>query len=570
MTSITQSRHPIYRSDFADWALWRRAYEAGEDFLNQHLERFSKRESNDDYVTRRKVTPIPGFAASAINDIRNSIFQRMVDVSREGGSETYQKAIQGEQGGIDLRGSSMNAFLGMELLREILVMSRAGIFVDNPDAQGRTLADSSARPYLYMYRVEDILSWKASDPADPSEFQSVLLQDRSEDYDEATGLPIGTVERKRLLWIDETTGRVNVQFFDADDNPISDPRELELTRIPFVMVDLGDSLMRQVVRHQIALLNLTSSDISYALRANFPFYVEQRDMRGAGAHLKRATSDGSAQSGDQAADDETISVGPMQGRAYDLKANQPAFIHPSAEPLKASLELQRKLEDDIRRLVNLAVQQLGSRQSAEAKREDNEGLAAGLSFIGLVLENAERKVAEHWAAYENRNPAGRDVPTIKYPDRYSLKTDSDRIAEATNLSKLMYSLPGRTVKREIAKQMVTSLLGGRVPVLTIKRIHDEIDGSPYLTSDPDTIIRAKDAGLVGDKTGSIALGFDDDEYLEAQQNHVERLKRIAEAQSAKLPGGVDPDPQSDREEKEVVQDDTFADTAGRRTRGKAR
>ena len=33
---------------------------------------------------------------------------------------------------------------------------------------------------------------------------------------------------------------------------------------------------------------------------------------------------------------------------------------------------------------------------------DNQGLEAGLSYIGLVLEAAERQIAEFWAAYEER------------------------------------------------------------------------------------------------------------------------------------------------------------------------
>ena len=65
---------------------------------------------------------------------------------------------------------------------------------------------------------------------------------------------------------------------------------------------------------------------------------------------------------------------------------------------------------------------------------DNQGLEAGLSYIGLVLENAERQIAEHWAAYEERNPLKRQIATIKYPDVYSLKTDADRVTRPRTCS----------------------------------------------------------------------------------------------------------------------------------------
>jgi len=92
-------------------------------------------------------------------------------------------------------------------------------------------------------------------------------------------------------------------------------------------------------------------------------------------------------------------------------------------------------------LVNLAVSSLAVRASAESKVMDNQGLEAGLSYIGLLLESAERQLCEHWAAYEERVVSKREVATIKYPDRYSLKTDADRIKEATDLTKLMNSVP---------------------------------------------------------------------------------------------------------------------------------
>jgi hypothetical protein len=536
---IIDFRHPSWPAGSGDWEKWRLTYEGGDAFKNRFLEKFTLREDETDFRSRQAVTPVPCFAKAAINDIRNAIFQRMRDIVRKGGSQNYQNAIAGLGGGVDRRGSTMNAFLGMRVLTDLLVMGKVGVFVDNPVIQGPRISDAlGTRPYLYSYQVEDILSFSCAKAEEPSEFQSVLLRDTCMDYDGQTMLPLTIVERYRRLWINQETGRVNLQFYDEngelidrDGNPSSGLIELELTRIPFVLLDIGDSLIKDVCQHQIAMLNLVSSDVNYALKSNFPFYVEQRDLRAGGSHLKQiATADGTATSGGQAASDNDVKVGTTQGRAYDIKANQPAFINPSPDPLRASMELQEKLEADIRKLVNLAVMTLATRASAESKQVDNQGLEAGLSYIGLVLENAERQIAEFWAAYEERNPLQRSIPTIKYPDRYSLKTDTDRIDESTKLSKLMNSVPGQTVKREIAKCMVQSLLGGKVAVDTIETINKEIDAAPYTTSDPDTIVKAVEGGLCGEKTGSLALGFGPDEHLQARQDHAARAERVAAAQ----------------------------------------
>ena len=76
-----------------------------------------------------------------------------------------------------------------------------------------------------------------------------------------------------------------------------------MTRIPFILLDIGESLMKDVANHQIALLNLGSSDVSYALKANYPFYTEQQDLRAVGDHLKHNVNpDGTAQIGGQPAE----------------------------------------------------------------------------------------------------------------------------------------------------------------------------------------------------------------------------------------------------------------------------
>jgi hypothetical protein len=551
---IIDVRHPSISYEAGFWHEWRDCYEGGYYFVQQNLKKFSERESNDDYLSRMDITPTPAYAKAAVNDIRNSIFQRMNDIIRKDGSKAYKKAVAGEAGGVDMKGTSMNAFVGIDVLTELLVMGRVGVFIDAPRSQGNTLADvNGTRPYLYRYKVEDILSWSCTKPENPMEFQALLLRDKGLDFVshevEAIELPYGEYERYRLLWVDKDDGFVRVQFYDqngaavdSDGEPqiVEEPIVLELRRIPFVMMDIGDSLLKDVVNHQVALLNLGSSDVAYALKANFPFYVEQQDMRAVGDHLKHGVNpDGTATSGGQRAMSREMKVGPTHGRLYDLRAEPPSFIHPSPEPLQASMNLQEKLEDDIRKLVNLAVQNKVGRRvtSAEAMKMSDQGLEAGLSYIGLVLEGAERKISNHWAAYEERQVKKRHIATIKYPDRYSLKTDLDRIQEASKLSELMFTVPGTTVKRELAKGIVIALLGGKINVETMDSIFAEVDKAKYTTSDPTVIIQAKEAGLVSEQTASMALGFSEDEYLQARKDHAERAARILLAQTSARQAG---------------------------------
>lgn len=584
---IFDTRHPVVYVGQTDWELWRKTYDGGPEFRDTYLKRYTAREETTEFNDRKTITPIPTFAKAALNDIRNAIFQRMRDILRHGGSELYQRAINGLNDGVDRRGSTMNAFLGMKVLTDLLVMGRVGVYVDAPITPDvSTLAEApNTQPYLYQYAVEDILNWKIAGPDKSSQFQAVLLRDTTLEFDQRTLLPSTTGQRYRLMWIDEDTGNVMLQFYNleglqigSDGLPATEPIKLELKQIPFVMLDLEDSLLKDVCYYQIALLNLVSSDVNYALKANFPFMVEQRDLRATGAHLKQvATEEGTASAGGQGAADEDIRVGATHGRAYDKGMNPPGFINPSAEPLNASLALQAKLEADVRKLINLAVSNIGVK--AADTPTDNQGLEAGLSYIGLVLENAERQIATYWAAYEERDSKRREVATVKYPDRYSLKTDADRVKEAGDLSDLMYAVPGRTVKKELGKLIVAGLLAGKIDLDTLQKIEKEIDSAEYTTSDPTTIIEAKNAGLVGDQTASRAIGFSENEYKQAREDHVARIKRIAETQGVAAPGsnpaarGVSDlaaDTGGGAEEKEVSRETDLEPTTIPRVRGEGR
>lgn len=546
---IIDSRHPNFLVDALEWEKWRLTYRGGQEYIDQYLKKIDRQEQDPDFQDRKYMTPLPTYAKAAINTIRNSIFQRLRDIVRRDGSDSYHRSVAGLDNGVDFRGSTMNSFMGKNVLTELLTMGRVGIYVDSPTIQRSdgllpSLADIKTigfRPYLYLYQVEDILSWRCSKPEDQSEFQALLLRDTCLDFDQDTLLPLQAFQRFRLLWIDPSDGLVRLQFLDGDGNRVDingNPDGeviLNLNRIPFVMPDIGDSLLRDVSQHQIALLNLTSRDVSYALKANFPFYTEQRDLRGVGDHLKHNVNpDGTAEAGGQQSHLRELKVGVTQGRAYDMKMERPGFIAPPGEPLDMSMKLQDRLRDEINMLVNLSVASLSAnRQSAESKSFDNQGLEAGLSYIGLVMESAERRVADFWASYENTKSAARQIATIKYPDRYSLKTDNERIKEATDLVDLIKQTPSTAARKEMWKSIVTVILGGRISVDSMEQIFTEIDKAAFTTSDPETIIQAVQAGLSGEETASLALGFEAGEVDKAREDHANRIARIQAAQSSK-------------------------------------
>lgn len=520
------STHPDYIAMIDDWSKWRLSYEGGTHFLESYLEKFSKRETEEDFKKRKKVTPVAAHAKAAVNEIVNAIFERISAVVRKDGPDTYQIAVKGQEGGVDLRGRSMNAFIGRSVLPELLTLGKVGIYVDMPELLGPTLIDKGAnRPYLYTYRAEDIRSWDYKRNQEQGELRAVLLRDWVYDTD-PHGLPSGIIETFRKLWIDEDTGRVNAQFFDSEGIPLSDVIELNLTKIPLVILEITNSIMSDISTYQIALMNMESSDVAFALTANYPFYTEQTDEKA--KFLKRSTVDSEGKATDAGSNDSEIKVGTTVGRTYGRNLERPGFIHPSSEPFLASIEKQRRMKEDIRQLANLALSTIQPKMaSAESKALDQEGLQSGLAAVGLELERAERKVAMLWSAYEG----SKTISMVNYPERWSLRSEEERRRDAKELSELAGSVPSKKYQKEITKRVARVLLEHKILPEELEQIEREIDRASFSTSDPEIIASDLERGLVSLETASKARGYAEGEVEKAKEDHAERLARIKEAQS---------------------------------------
>lgn len=534
MDNITTIRHPDYSACCGDWQKWRLTYEGGDCFIDTYLIKFSQLEGDTDFKNRKKITPCPAFAKAAVNEVKNSIFQRLADVARRGGSEKYQNAVQGKGLGVDLHGKSMDQFLGCEVIPELLVMKKVGIFVDMPPVTGPTLKDQmDLQPYLYVYAPEQICTWVRHRDR-PDEFESLLLRDTVECCDDATGLPCGCWDRWRHVYLKD--GVVHVQCYNCEGHKVGldgkpgDEYIINLPYIPFVHGELSDSLLADAANHQIALLNMESSDINYALKGNIVFYVEARDHRQE-AVFGRGPQVGGDGTSEEAAtgQDKSIKVGPLQGRSYPMGGNAPQFINPSSEPLEVSMVKQQKLKDDIRTLVNLSLSNIKPKMaSAESKAYDQQGLEAGLSYVGLVLAHIENRIARIWADYERSDK----VAEVSYPKNYSLQTDEDRRKEVESLEELRDSIPSETFQRSVSIRMAHVLLSGKISTEELDAVIKEIKSAPTYTAKEEYIVARVVAGLLDKKLAAKILGMPEETVDKAAKEHVERLAAIAASQSA--------------------------------------
>jgi hypothetical protein len=522
-TNITSITHPLFMDNVTDWEKYRLTYAGGRDFVDRYLKKYDARENDDDFEERKSITYCPCFAGAAIDEIKNAIFSRLLDVVRINPAKQYSTIITGNDGGVDLNGSSIDYFIGCEVLPELLITGRVGIYVDMPEEVPLTLKQDSemVHPYFYTYRVEDIRSWSRRRSGGFYEFEKLLLRDTYLEEDDVFGLIDST--KQYFRYIERVPDGILVKFY-TEGGDIVNEKIINIPNIPFVMLELSHSLLRNVADYQVALLNMESADVNFARKSNFPIYTEQitypsnlPDFKPSGQDDKPTDISGPGQA----------RLGQGYGRRYPKGVERPDFIHPSPEPLKVSMAKEDQIKRDIRLLVHLAVANLDNKQaSAESKRLDNEGLENGLSLIAIVLENAEKRLMKYWNSYTNI----RDEVQVAYPRRFDLRTDDERRKEVGELEQLMQKIPSDTFKREILKRMVDILFERKLTTSMLQSIHNEIDTAKALTSDPKELLNDLESGLVSVATASGIRGYRPGEVEQAKRDHEERLKRISEAQ----------------------------------------
>lgn len=565
-SNIEGVTHPEYLLYWQDWIRFRDIMRGGTAFTRKYVKKF-KFEETTEWNDRLDMTPTPGFARAAIVDVRNAIYQRLDTVRRNGGDKNYQKAINGRLGGVDLRSSTMNYFMGMKILTELLFMGKVGIYIDCPKCdiprEQRTMKDvEGLHPYMYPYVAEDILDWEWYLKDNDMKLRKLRLRVVREQKDALRSyFPLTGIVEHRNYEVVPGGVRLIVERETKDEGlmPVEE-KMLEIPEIPFVILEMESPLLTDIAFHQIALTNLESGDINYAYRANTIVYVEEYDPLGMNANQNAEAMESpldadelSGQDPNRGGDNpNVVKVGGTEGRLIAKGLKYPEFINPSSEPLKASREKQEDLKRDIRALINLAVSNAQARfASAESKQMDNAGLEAGLAAIGYMLEQAEREVGVLWQQY-----AGGGEIEVKYPVRYSVRTDEERRKDAESLVTLSNAVPSPTFRKESFKEAAITLFAAKVSDNTLDTIVNEIDASEWPTANPDLIKQDVEAGLVSRNGASLARGYPKEEADKAKEEQKERDSAKMESQMKEFNAsarGVDDDPEGAKQEKKKSQ-----------------
>lgn len=551
--TLIEIRHPIYSAKAGLWMKWRLCYEGAEAFKAEYLYRYSKREDDTDFTNRKKITYVPGHSRAVINIIRNALAVRLPDVVRKG-SQEYLDAMKEDVDGFK---SSMTAFVALDITPLLLVQGKRIVVVDAiPSKEGATKAEDLGTPYFYTVDAENVLSWAYADTGD---LTSILMQLHEDVINAETGLVEGSQLIYRYMRLledgEEYTGACGATFagpgvviasFDVEGKLLSRENAcqfLEMDRIPVVEFSLVSSIMAEIADHQISLLNLASTDMDFLWRGNFPLYTEQQpkktsSIRPRGTKRRKSDEDTDSESVMSGADPGTgpnssqRRVGSGKGVGYPENMDRPDFISPATENLKVSMTKQEGIAKEIRILVDLALVSLSVKaleQSGKSKEADRVGEEAGLAYIGQALESGERELGQIFEMMAGNPP---EAIEVNYPESYSIRTASERRAEAEELRKLHSAVRSDTYQRTLDKRVAEVLLKPLVSADELEAVFKEIDAGAFIDDDKErSAVIQKDVTVKILSRGSAAVlrGYDADE--------AEKVRNDAASDVSALLGG---------------------------------
>lgn len=497
---IIELRHPTWTKTHDSMVNWRLAYEGGEAFVNKNLRRYSRRETPTEFTERKTISYNPSHTKRVVNSIRNSIAAKLNEVVRTG-DPAYQKIIQED---IDNKKSSIDSFLASQVLPMLLVQKRALICVDAPPLPEKTTkAEDDGHPYAWFVSAEDLLTFHEDD--DDGILDVALIRESIDETDDETGLT--TKCRMRYRFIKYLKPGMEFGGFSGEgvlialykDNGEEDGEPVfikGMTRLPLIDINITTSIVEDIVRHQISLLNLASTDMQFLYRANFPVFTRQikpnKSLAPKMGTKKVASAPATVSQSSEFDEDDSNNKGATQmgvstGLQYEEGLNSPSFIAPTTENIKISLEKQRALVEEIQVLSDLSLTNLSIKaleQSGKSKSMDQIGKEAGLAYLGTVLETAERELAEVFHEFLSSAVEY----TITYPTDYSLKTQQERNEECESLDKVKKLIRNKMYQKSVEKRIAEIATRPFESAEEVKKIQDSIDLESWLDDNNERAI----------------------------------------------------------------------------------
>ncbi len=425
-----ESTHPLYAAFIGEWLFYIRSYFGGRmykdgDYLLQH-----PFESAANYARRKETSYFYNYCGPVVDIFVSHLFRK--DAERDFGSLSDDSLFNMFLKDADLEGNTFRHFM-REAQRFASVYGRVSIIVDKPQALAATRAeaeDLGIRPYLSLVTPENLLDWSFV----RLPYSGRLVLDTVKVREGSDTYRIWNRDGWELWQAIDATGEVR----------LADAGWHGLGEVP--LVNLYNKLSGTRM--------LGISDIQDIADINRNIYYLCSDAR----EIIENTAFPMLALPYSRADAGNREVGPRNILQFDPAEpnSRPYWLE---APHSSLTEIREWVRHDIEEIYRIA--KLGGVKAAEDSGSVRSGVAIELEYQQLYstlsekadnLEQAESRVLELWAKWENRPFDG----CIDYPDDFSVK-DLDR--ELQNAMKAQEAAIGSpTFKKELQKRIAGSVL----------------------------------------------------------------------------------------------------------------
>lgn len=404
-------------------------------YLHNH-----SREHKEDYRDRIQRAYYLNYCKTIVDIYVSTIFKK--EVSRT----TTSSDIKNFWNDVDRQGTRIDDYWREEVAVMSQVLGTQVVVVDMPSnpegfASRQQEIDAGFKPYLSTVFPGDLIDYVLDENGD---FEWVAYMELGPDTREP-GDPADSNSLEDRMRFKVWT-KTDWTLFDRDGNKIGGA-EHHVGRVPVVLVInertpyleiLGKSALEDIAFINREIFNVSSLEQEYIYRQCFPFLAWPMD---------------------DIAEEGRVKIGTGNFIPYPAQGSPGQYITPPTEPLKAQLEYQDKLREEIFRaaIVGGAEVEAGViPSSGVAKAFDFHSQNQNIVRKARNLEAGERDIIDivnRWMT--GGDPVTPEIASVIYPTDFNIRAINDELGEAIQTIALNL---GPTVNFHLKRRLANTII----------------------------------------------------------------------------------------------------------------
>jgi len=385
--------HPEWRNNIRRWQYYSDSFNGGNDYREgRYLIKYIL-ESQDDYESRLRQTPLDNHVKSVVETYNSFLFR--TPPKRDYGTQVINDpSLNAFLQDADLDGRTFNAFM-RDCATYSSIYGHVWVGIDKPNVNVNTRAEELSqeiRPYVSLHTPENVINWSYDrKPNGVYALSSITLLDGIDD----DNVYYRTITNTETTVYVKNGIKSSEQIVDVFENPIG--------VVPFVPVYAGRSQTKGLGISDI-------SDIADIQRGIYNELSELEQLIRVSNHpslVKTSSTQASA------------GAGAVIDLPDDLDPNlKPFLLEPNGSGITQIISSINEKVDSINRMANMGgVRSTTTRtMSGVALQTEFQLLNARLSQKADLLELAEEQIWSIWAQWQNITFDG----VVDYPDSFNI------------------------------------------------------------------------------------------------------------------------------------------------------